>query len=283
MDVLGEHGRRRLRAPPRESGIAIGRIADKRQVIGNRLGRDAELRDHTGLVACRSRSPIHLHDTRAADRLRQVLVGRADQDALYSRIGRSGFGSCRQRIVGFEFHHRPDRDAEGRQRLLQQRELREEIRRNARSGLVARPEVVAERLDHMVGCDANVRHADLHEAEKRCEHAADGPHLAAITIARRRHCEVVTKEFVRAVDEIDVQKNSPSQYIERRATETGTIGLKALPRRTRRRTRRSRTRRVFTHAPLAFGCIPCPVSGPFERGQRRGPERREPIWAFRWR
>jgi hypothetical protein len=43
-------GRRRLRAPAWQSRIAIGRIADQRQIVGDRCGRDAELLEYTGLI-----------------------------------------------------------------------------------------------------------------------------------------------------------------------------------------------------------------------------------------
>ena len=37
----------------------------------------------------------------------------------------------RQGIVGFELHHRPDRDAHRGERFLEQRELREQVRVDA--------------------------------------------------------------------------------------------------------------------------------------------------------
>ena len=65
----------------------------------------------------------------------------------------------------------------------------------------------------MVGCDSNVRHSDLHEAEKRREHASDCAYLTTITVVRRWHGVVVTEEFVGAVDEVNVQARFPDRSI----------------------------------------------------------------------
>src|SRR5207253_4216427 len=43
MDKLRENRGRRLRAPAWQSRIAIGRIADQRQIVGDRCGRRARL------------------------------------------------------------------------------------------------------------------------------------------------------------------------------------------------------------------------------------------------
>ena len=102
-------------------------------------------------------APIQLDDARAADALREILVGRADQHALDARVRGGRCRRRRQRIVGLELDHRPDGDAERRQRLFEQRELREEVGVDALAGLVAGPQIVAERLDHVVGRDADVR------------------------------------------------------------------------------------------------------------------------------
>ncbi len=78
---LGEHRRGRFRAPSLQSRISVGAVADQRQVVRDRRRRHAELRDDAGFVANRARAPIHLHDARAADALREILVRRADDDA----------------------------------------------------------------------------------------------------------------------------------------------------------------------------------------------------------
>ena len=74
-----------------------------------------------------ARAPVQLHDARAAHALRQILVGRADDHALDRADRRGRRRRRRQRIVGLELHHRPDDDAERRQRLFEQRKLREQV------------------------------------------------------------------------------------------------------------------------------------------------------------
>ena len=114
-----------------------------------------------------------------------------------------------ERVVGLELDHRPHGDAERPQRVLEHRELREQLGRHAGAGLVARPEVVAERLDHVVGGDAHVGRALLEHPEHRPEDPADRGHLDAVVVEVRRHGEVVTEELVGAVDEVDLHRPAP--------------------------------------------------------------------------
>ena len=104
---------------PRKPGIAVGGVADEGQVVGNRRRRHAELGHDPRLVARRVAAAVQLHDARAPDRLRQVLVGRADHDALDARVARGERGARRQRIIGLELHHRPDDDAERAKRVFE--------------------------------------------------------------------------------------------------------------------------------------------------------------------
>ena len=127
MDVAGEDGPRRLRAPAGQSGIPVRRVTDEGEVIGYRHRRYAELRDHRGFVPDGPRSAIQLDDPRAAHALGEILVGRADDhafDAPVVRRRRSGGG---QGIVGLELDHRPDHDAHRGERLFEERELRQEV------------------------------------------------------------------------------------------------------------------------------------------------------------
>ena len=66
--------------------------------------------------------------------------------------------------------------------LFQQEELIEEIPLDALAGLVSRPQSIAERFDHMIGCDGNVCGAFADHAQQRCEHASDSRDLAAVAI-----------------------------------------------------------------------------------------------------
>ena len=132
MAEFREHGGGGFRAPPGQTRIAIGGVADECEVVGDRRGRHAEFRDHPGFVADDSRAAIELHDTGAANRLRQVLIGRADVDALDAWVEGGACGRRRQRIVGFEFNHRPDLDPRDHERVLEQWELREPDRPECR-------------------------------------------------------------------------------------------------------------------------------------------------------
>ncbi len=145
--------------------------------------------------SCTTRSP--------PDALRQIFVGRADDHALDPRIGVRGGGRRRERVVGLVLDHRPHDDPLGDERLFQQRELREQRGFDARAGLVARPQAVAKRLDDVIRRDADVRRAAADQAVDRGDDAAHGRYLAALFVFLRRQREVVAKQFVGAVDEVD--------------------------------------------------------------------------------
>ena len=68
--------------------------------------------------------------------------------------------------------------------------------------------MVAERLDDVIGGDADVRGAAVDHAEHRRQHAAHGADLAAVGFARRRDGEEVPEQLVRAVDEVNVHAKS---------------------------------------------------------------------------
>ena len=128
---------------------------------------------------------------------------------LDPRVGAGDGRGGGQRVVGLELDHRPHGDAERPQRVLEHRELREQLGRHAGAGLVARPEVVAERLDHVVGGDAHVGRALLEHPEHRPEHPADRRHLDAVVVEVRRHREVVAEELVGPVDEVHLHSPAP--------------------------------------------------------------------------
>src|SRR6478672_9007103 len=105
MAILRENRRGRFRAPSAEAGISIRRISDEREVIGNRFWQHAEFLDDAGLVARLTRSSIELDDSITADRLRQVLVGGADNHAVNARVRCRRRRACRKRIVRLELDH----------------------------------------------------------------------------------------------------------------------------------------------------------------------------------
>ncbi len=81
--------------------------------------------------------------------------------------------------------------------------LREQRRFHAGARLVARPERVAERLDDVIGCDADVRRSGLDHLQNRIEHAdhrAEGLILAFVEAAQ---AVKVAEQLVRAVDQMN--------------------------------------------------------------------------------
>ena len=119
-------------------------------------------------------SAIHLHDAIADDALREILVRRPDAHLLDPRVLRREMRGRRERIVGLELDHRPRRHAHRRERLFERVELRPQRRLDAFAGLVAGPEIVAERLDDVIGGHADVRRPVLEHLHDGAEHAGDG-------------------------------------------------------------------------------------------------------------
>jgi len=75
--------------------------------------------------------------------LREVFVRRGDQNLLDVRFPREARSSGRERVVGFEFDHRPDHDAERRADSFGQLELAPQIRIDPLARLVTSEELVS--------------------------------------------------------------------------------------------------------------------------------------------
>ena len=119
----------------------------------------------------------------ATHALREVLVGGADQDLLDSRdraAVRRAPARARRRLRARS--RATPRRPSAAQRVLEQRELRPERGVDAGAGLVAGPEVVAERLDDVVGRHRHVRRAVAQQIDHRDDHAA----RRADVVARQR-------------------------------------------------------------------------------------------------
>ena len=126
------------------------------------------------LVADLVGPPVPLDDPRPAHALCQVLVGRADHDLRDLGIGRRRPGGARKRVVGLELDHGPDGDPARGHDLFQQRELREQMGVDPGAGLVAGPEIVAERFDDVIGGDGDVGCAGLEQARQGSRDRPDG-------------------------------------------------------------------------------------------------------------
>ncbi len=197
-----EHRGRRLGTPAGQARESVRAVADEGEVVRDRRRRHAELGDDAVLVDQPRLAPVELDDPGAPHALAEVLVRRADDDLLDRWVVGRYRGRAGQRVVGLDVDHRPDRHAHRDQRLLERPRLGPEIRVDALAGLVARPQVVAERLDHVVRCHADVRRAVAEQAEDRPEHAPDRRDLQAVGVVVGRGAEEMAEQFVRPVDQM---------------------------------------------------------------------------------
>ena len=140
MAEPGEHGSRRLRAPARQPRIAVGRVAHERQIVGD---REPAATPNFAMTPASStvgpRPPVQLDDARPAHALREVLVGRADDNAIDARVARrrprppaASASSASNSTIG------QTTTPSAVKRLFEQRKLREQLRLDAGAGLVAR-------------------------------------------------------------------------------------------------------------------------------------------------
>ena len=223
MAEAGKNRRGRSGAPSRQSRVSVRRIAHEREIVGNRHRRHAELLHDVRFREHDVRPANELDDAVAADDLREVLVRRADDHTSDAAVGRRFDRRRRERIVRLVLDHRPDFHSKRRQRCLERLELGEQIGIDAGARLVSWPETVAERLDDVIGGDADVRRAALEHAEDRGDDAADCCDFVPIGIPRSRHRVEVSKELVRAVDEVNVHANTDNH--SRACFDVGTSQL----------------------------------------------------------
>jgi hypothetical protein len=148
-------------------------------------------------------APVDLDDSVAADALREVLVGRPDAGLLDRVVGVGEVRRRGERVVGLELDHRPDDDPHRRERLLERMELRKQRRLDPGRRLVAGPEIVAERLDHVVGGDADVGLAALDDLEHRLQDADDRAQGPVGALGEAAQPVEVAEQLVRSVDEVD--------------------------------------------------------------------------------
>ena len=132
---------------------------------------------------------------------------------------RSTSGSAREaggrgadRVVGLELDLRPEDDPERLDRLLRDRELGEERGIHPGRRLVAREQVVPERLDHVVRGAADVGRALLaEEVQDLVAEPGDARQDHAVAAEDRRPRRVVgAEQLVGRVDEVDLHRRWPS-------------------------------------------------------------------------
>src|SRR5206468_9119090 len=88
-----------------------------------------------------------------------------------------------QGVVSFQLDHGPDHHSHCRERFLERVELREQRGLDALPGLVVGPEVVAERLDDVIGRHTDVSRSGLDHLQYRMQHAADGAEGLILALA----------------------------------------------------------------------------------------------------
>ena len=204
MAVMGEHGRGRLAAPAGQAREAVGAVADESQPVGYRRRANPVARPDTVVVGDHPRAAVELDDAMADDALGEVLVGGADQHLVDATVVRRHRRRRREGVVGLELDHRPDPNAEGLEGLLEQGELGPELRSHLGTRLVAGPQVVAKRLDDVIGGDPDVGDALGEERRHRPEHAPRRSHLGPVVGSRGRPAEELAEELVGAVDQVDL-------------------------------------------------------------------------------
>src|SRR5437588_7657247 len=155
-----------------------------------------------------SRSTIKLYYTIVSHALRQVLVGGADVDTRHSRHSAKRQRRASESVVGLQFDHRPDHNSHGFERLFKQWELCKQARIDTLARLVPRPQIVAERLNDMVGRDPDVRNSRLKHHGNASQHSACSRNLLTLLVRMGRHSVEVAKYLVSAIDEVNVQLNA---------------------------------------------------------------------------
>src|SRR5205085_1103955 len=185
-----------------DAGIPVCRIADEREIIRDVRWSHAELRAHGVGVANLSALAIDLHDAIADDGLREILVGGPDAHLLDALVLRREVRRRCQRVVGLEVHHRPNDDTHRRERLLERMKLRPQRRLDALTGLVSGIEVVAKRLDDVIGGDADVCGAAFEHLDDGSEHSRDSAERRVAALEPSYAIEMA-KELVRAVNEMN--------------------------------------------------------------------------------
>lgn len=144
MAVAGEDRSRRLRTPPGQAGESVGGVTDHPEIVGDRLGRHTELRDHAVAVVDDLSPAIELDDPSVGgNALGEILVGSADHDLLDSLIRCGLRRRCRHCVVGFVFDLGPDLESGEREQFFDLGKLGEEVGVDPGAVLVSLIEIVS--------------------------------------------------------------------------------------------------------------------------------------------
>jgi hypothetical protein len=109
-----------------DAGVAVGRVTDQGQVVGDQGGEDAELGPHSFRVEDLLGLAIHLDYTVVVDALREVFVWGPDADLLHRLVARGEMGGGGEGVIRLELDHGPDGDSHGDECLFERMKLGEE-------------------------------------------------------------------------------------------------------------------------------------------------------------
>ncbi len=115
-----------------------------------------------------------------------------------------------ERVVRLPLDHRPGRHPHRDERLLHHRDLVEQLGQHPLARLVTVPQVVAERLDHVVARHADVGRTLLDQLQRRRQHTDRGVELADLTPRLTppvRAPEVLPEQLVRPVDQMHLHRS----------------------------------------------------------------------------
>ena len=220
VTIPSQHRGSGLCTPARKPGESVGGVADDAEIVGDRLGRHAELLNHASTVISDLTASIELNNPAiGGDALSEVLVRGTDDDLLHTVVGNCHRGSCGHGIVGLVSDLRPNLESGEVKELFHLRELGENIGVNIGPVLVSVVQLVAPRLDHVVGGDPNMGGTIGHKIQDRAEHTSLGTEPRFL-VGRR---EVIPKEFVRSVDQVNL--HWPESAIIRRTMAVPHTGL----------------------------------------------------------
>src|SRR6185436_10114666 len=99
--------RRSTRTATSDAWIAIGRVTDQGEIVGNELWIHTKFLAHSCFVTNDVSPSIDLHDVIVHDTLREILVWSPNADLLHTVIKTRKIRSRSQCVVGFEVDHRP--------------------------------------------------------------------------------------------------------------------------------------------------------------------------------
>ena len=161
--------RRRLVADASDSRHVIDGVADERLQIDDLLGRNPPIGEQLGPAELLALAEVE-HTNAVGDELAAILVAGADERVDPALVGGDGEGG--EDVVGLVARVAEDRDAQPRERLLDERDLEDEVFGHRRAvRLVIRVQVAAEgRLGAVEGAD-QVRRLQASQEEHNAEEA----------------------------------------------------------------------------------------------------------------